>query len=118
MRTTRGKPTLDQIVRGDKDTGEILAKALAAESRVDRWTHGFHTYPAGLHPDAARDLIAHVQPKSVFDPFCGGGTVLVEARAAGCRSWGTDVSPTAVRVSHMRTRTQLEEARLAFLGTL
>ena len=51
---------------------------MQALEQADRVTHGFHTYPAGLNPDAARDLLALFPGDSLHDPFCGGGTVLVE----------------------------------------
>ncbi len=72
------------------------------DGAVDRATHGFHTYPARMHPDAAAAIIAAC-PGHVHDPFCGGGTVLVEALLAGRSSTGTDASPIAVLVSGART---------------
>ena len=103
MRTTRGKPTYDRVLLGDRQLAEAMADALALEERRDRYTHGFHAYPAGLHPDAARDLVALFPGESVLDPFCGGGTVLVEAIAAGRRAVGRDLSTTALRVARART---------------
>jgi SAM-dependent methyltransferase len=50
----------------------------------------------------------------VLDPFCGGGTVLVEARVAGRRAYGCDVSPVAVRVARARCATP-DDARLQAL---
>ncbi len=102
-RTTRGKPTLETVLTGHTATAGALAAALGAEEREDRLTHGFHTYPAGLHPDAARDLLAALPGDSVLDPFCGGGTVLVEAMVAGRTAFGRDLSPTALRAARART---------------
>jgi len=82
-----------------------LAAALEQSGESTRYTNLFHTYPAALHADAARDLLAQFPSRFVLDPFCGGGTVLVEARAAGRRALGCDVSPVAVRVSRARTAT-------------
>ncbi|MFM2162228.1 MAG: hypothetical protein RLZZ383_1740, partial [Pseudomonadota bacterium] len=78
-RDTTGKPTLDQDLRGDAALAAAAAGALGAVAPPERWMHGVHTWPAGLHADAARDLLAMVPAGAVFDPFCGGGTVLVEA---------------------------------------
>ena len=103
MRNTIGKPTLDQKSRGEKDCARVLAAALAHVERNDRHTHGFHTYPAGLHPEAARGLVRALPPGSVLDPFCGGGTVLVEAMLDGRDGFGTDLSETAVLVTRTRT---------------
>jgi len=68
---------------------------------VDRSTHRFHAYPARMHPDAAEALIAEC-PGPVHDPFCGGGTVLVEAMLAGRPGTGSDLSPIAVLASKAR----------------
>lgn len=87
---------------GDPALAEALAHAIAAEGRVERATHGFHTYPANMHPDAAAAVIAAC-PGPVYDPFCGGGTVLVEARLAGRPTAGADLSPIAVLVARART---------------
>ncbi len=108
-RTTKGKPTFQRVLLGDRALAEQLQSALAAEERPERYTHGFHTYPASLHPDAARDLIALFGGDSLLDPFCGGGTVLVEGRAAGLVTFGRDLSPTAIRVSRARTATPSDE---------
>lgn len=87
---------------GDAALAEVLAGALAAEGRVSRATHGFHTYPANMHPDGARAIIAAC-PGPVYDPFCGGGTVLVEALLARRPTAGADLSPIAALVARART---------------
>ncbi len=103
MRTTTGKPTLDRILLGDLPLAEAMAAALGVEEGEQRLTHGFHTYPAGLHADAARDLLALFPSRSLLDPFCGGGTVLVEGLVSGRRTVGNDLNPTALRVARART---------------
>ncbi len=90
---------------GDADLARALSAALAQSGETARYTNLFHTYPAALHADAARDLLALFPSERVLDPFCGGGTVLVEARAAGRRSFGCDISPVAVRVARARCAT-------------
>src|SRR5690606_17133597 len=69
----------------------------------DRLTHGFHAYPAGLHADAAAALLALLPEGRVLDPFCGGGTVLVEAMVAGREGEGRDLSDVALLVATART---------------
>ncbi len=83
---------------------------------ADRWTHGFHTWPAGLDPDAAALLVRSLPDGPVADPFCGGGTLLVEALAAGRPALGWDLAPVAVRVSRVRTRLVDEPTLTAFRG--
>jgi DNA modification methylase len=66
--------------------------------------HGFHSYPARLHPETARRLVADLSPAggTVLDPFCGSGTVLVEARLLGRRAVGVDLSPLAVALAGLK----------------
>ena len=113
-RTARRAEFLASASRGDAELGRALRDALAHESATERYTHLFHTYPAALHADAARDLLALFPGASVLDPFCGGGTVLVEARVAGRRALGCDVSPVAVRVARARCAAP-DEATLSAL---
>lgn len=117
MRTTEGKATLGIRTAGEPELADTLATALAARERTDRVTHGFHTYPAGLHPDAARDLLAALPGDRVLDPFCGGGTVLVEALLAGRTALGRDLGPVAVLVSRVRTARTDERLRTLLRST-
>lgn len=66
-------------------------------------THGFHTWPAGIPPSSAGILVDLLPPGPVGDPFCGGGTVLVEAMIRGRPAVGGDLSPLAIRVARART---------------
>lgn len=80
-------------------------------------TNGRFHYPAGMQPAAALALLRRVhRPREpVMDPFCGGGTVLVEARRCGRAAFGCDVSPLAAFVASMQAAPpgegHLEEAR-------
>jgi len=104
MGSRRAGPPIASSVRrtGDGALSELLAEALVMDGLVERATHGFHTYPARMHPDAAAALI-QACPGPVHDPFCGGGTVLVEGLLAGRMATGMDASPIAVLVSQART---------------
>src|SRR5580658_102145 len=68
--------------------------------------HGFHTYPARMHPATAARLIEAFSPMGsrVHDPFCGSGTVLVEAMLLGRAALGTDLNPVAVRLATTKTK--------------
>ncbi|HJN73193.1 MAG TPA: hypothetical protein QGF58_04575 [Myxococcota bacterium] len=102
MKTSGWLPVSDIEVQGDPALAEALAEALSQAGSWDRLTHGFHTYPAGMHPQCARILV-ELSQGPVHDPFCGGGTTLVEALAAGRRTSGADLSPVAVMVAAGRT---------------
>jgi hypothetical protein len=103
---------------GDPHVAEGLARALSvepapeprgresSEDDPDRThVHGFHTYPARMHPATAAGLVRVVAPDGarVLDPFCGSGTVLVEAMLAGRAARGTDLNPLAVRLARLKT---------------
>jgi SAM-dependent methyltransferase len=94
-------------------SAEVLVAALRAPRRdhdvAESLTHPFHGYPARLHPATARVLIELVGQGAgdapVVDPFCGSGTALVEARAAGRAAVGVDLNPLAVLVARAKTWT-------------
>jgi hypothetical protein len=79
--------------------------------------HGFHAYPARLHPTLARRLIELLAPAEgvVLDPFCGSGTVLVEARLAGRRGLGFDLNPLAIALALLKSQQLHEREREAIL---
>ncbi|MBC7174598.1 MAG: hypothetical protein H5U40_19285, partial [Polyangiaceae bacterium] len=87
-------------VRGNAREAEplVLAFERAAEEPFDTLTHGFHTYPARMHPAIARSLIRNLTRPGgrVLDPFCGSGTVVIEALVAERMGVGLDLSPLAV----------------------
>ncbi|HJL04154.1 MAG TPA: DNA methyltransferase [Polyangiaceae bacterium LLY-WYZ-15_(1-7)] len=105
--------------RGEPEVAEKLARALAAsEEDADTLTHGFHSYPARMHPAIARELLADFDGAPVLDPFCGSGTVLVEARRAGRRAYGVDLNPVGLRVAEVKVSWRDAEARARFSALL
>jgi DNA modification methylase len=99
----RRGPPVPQAVRrhGDPALSGPMAEALAQAGHAERCTHGFHTYPAAMHPDMAAQIIGLCEGP-VHDPFCGGGTVLIEAKLAGRQTSGSDLSPVAALVAEAR----------------
>ena len=84
------------------------------EIKTQEFTHGLHQYPARMHPEIAKRLIAEYAPKKsdlIFDPFMGSGTVLVEAMLHGNNSIGIDLNPFAVLLSKVKT-TPLDTKKL------
>ena len=101
-RTPGWRPIEQLRSSGPPRIAEVLARALSREGRDDRVTHGFHTYPAGVHPAAVADLLELMSGERLLDPFCGGGTTLVEGLLGGWEVLGADLSPVAGLVAATR----------------
>ncbi len=104
---------------GDRASAEALRRALDVgpdEEAHRAHVHGFHTYAARMHPVTAARLVEAFAPARgvVFDPFCGSGTVLVEAMLHGRDAIGTDLNPLAVHLARQKTRPR-EDAELEAL---
>jgi 16S rRNA G966 N2-methylase RsmD len=101
---------------GDPELAAILAAALAAPAEhpeiAESLTHRAHSYPARMHPATARSVIGELAPSALLDPFCGSGTILVEAAAAQIRSVGIDANPLAARIARTKCwRTSRDQRR-------
>jgi 16S rRNA G966 N2-methylase RsmD len=91
---------------GDETAGRALAALFKVQAeRARALTHGFHSYAGRMHPTMARGAIERwsAPGQRVLDPFCGSGTVLVEAMALGRACYGIDASPLAVMIAQVRT---------------
>ncbi|HMJ10960.1 MAG TPA: DNA methyltransferase [Polyangiaceae bacterium] len=108
-------------VSGD-DPREVatLKHALAVhpgEEHTLEHVHGFHSYPARLHPATAARLIEGLTAHgdTLLDPFCGSGTTLVEGRLLGRKTLGVDANPLAVELSLLKSRSTSAAERAAWL---
>ena len=109
---------------GDERASELLAHAVdvaptAEADAPDRaHVHGFHAYPARAHPVTARRLVEAFAPANglVLDPFCGSGTVLIEAMLAGRNALGSDLNPLAVMLARAKTHPRKPEALAALVA--
>ncbi len=80
---------------------------LPALNGTDRYTHLLHPYPAKLlvhipYLFLSNELLS-VPGDAVLDPFCGSGTVLLEAQLAGRRAYGVDPNPLARLIAQVKT---------------
>lgn len=76
------------------------------DKSTKEYTHALHLYPARMHPEIAKRLIAKYAPNRadvVFDPFMGSGGVLLEGILHGNHSIGIDINPFAVLLSKVKT---------------
>jgi hypothetical protein len=118
------RPTSSELWPGlsdaliDKLLGQyrVDGQAVAVDVRRDvewvnlgeRLTHSLHPYPARLirHiPVLMLHCTRYSMPGDlVVDPFCGSGTVLLEALVAGRRAVGADANPLARLISAVKVR--------------
>ncbi len=82
-----------------------VIEAVLHQGQVDEAPHNHYKYPARCSPIYARELIKHFskQNETVIDPFCGGGTTLIEALLLGRSSVGFDISSLAIFLTRVRT---------------
>jgi DNA modification methylase len=82
-----------------------VINAVMTHERVEGAPHDFYRYPARFSPIFAREVIkAYTTPgEVVIDPFCGGGTTLLEAMSLGRRGAGVDVSTLATFIARTKT---------------
>lgn len=69
-------------------------------------THWIYPYKGKFHPQMIRALLNIIGVKegdTVLDPFCGSGTVALEAQLLGINFIGFDISPLCVIQSKVKT---------------
>ena len=76
-----------------------------AVGRRDYATHMIHWYPAKMFhriPSVFLDTIELPNKAKILDPFCGSGTVLLEANLRGHDAIGLDINPLARLISRVK----------------
>ncbi|MFN3650290.1 MAG: DNA methyltransferase [Armatimonadota bacterium] len=102
---------------------EVNFRTLVGAIPIHDLTHSICPYPARLLRQIPRFFL-HCEQLStrdtvVVDPFCGSGTVLVEAVAAGKQAWGIDKNPFARLLSQVKTtHVDCQAANAAALAVL
>lgn len=88
-----------------RSSAVVRPRRLTVSGEVERLTHYLFRFPAKFHPPVVRALLErYTRPgEVVLDPFCGSGTLLVEAAISGRSSIGSDVDPIAVLVAQAKT---------------
>jgi DNA modification methylase len=113
-RTQRVRDTSDilgairQRFQSSGESVEVDFRSLVPWVRVgDQLTHQLHPYPAKLLPHIAHFFLnaQSLQRKNnvVLDPFCGSGTVALEASIAGYSALIADANPLALLISRVKT---------------
>lgn len=82
----------------------IVNQLLVPTEEWARLTHYLFRYPAKFHPPVVAALLERYSEagETVLDPFCGSGTLMVEALRLGRGAVGVDVDPVAVAVSRVK----------------
>ena len=77
-----------------------------AVGRRDFATHWIHWYPAKMFHRIPADILDTVELPpiaTIVDPYCGSGTVLLEANVRGHDAVGIDINPLARLISRVKT---------------
>jgi putative DNA methylase len=87
-----------ELVQWENSNDErVLSRARWYIARSLAWGRGEEP-PPEKNPEAVRHyLLEHAPP--VYDPFCGGGSIPLEAQRLGLRAYGSDLNPVAVMIS-------------------
>ncbi|WP_426572201.1 TRM11 family SAM-dependent methyltransferase [Aquihabitans sp. McL0605] len=97
---------------------------ILAHTPAPKLTHYLFRYPAKFHPPVARALIERYSEPggTIYDPFIGSGTLLVEAASAGRNGIGSDIDPLAVAIAQVKTHVfrpaQLRQSAAALTAAL
>ncbi|MEH2258877.1 DUF1156 domain-containing protein [Nostoc sp.] len=95
---TRGKST--QSVRGlvswdDITNNSVVEEAQREIARCIAWERG--DKPPTQPEEVTEYLSKHAPP--IYDPFCGGGSIPLEAQRLGLEAHGSDINPVAVLIT-------------------
>ncbi len=114
-----GKVLIELGNARDQDLLKLALEVRSDDPALMSHVHGFHAYPARLHPVTARRLLTGLTRPGdcVLDPFCGSGTVLVEALLQGRVAFGLDANPLSVMLaSYKLKRTTLADRESLLAG--
>jgi len=79
------------------------------------YTHIYHDYPARMIPQIPRQLLTILgteERQTLFDPYCGSGSTLVEGLMKGLNVIGTDINPLAKLISDAKTEYTIDPNNL------
>jgi len=88
--------------------------AECGRKETNKWTHGYHRYPAKFIPQIVERLFDEYITEDeahINDPFYGSGTTIVSAIARGYRASGTDING----IAHLMTKVKATPIEPAYL---
>lgn len=91
----------------DGEPLDVKVRQIVGPLPANELTHGIFPYPARLVRHIPRFFLGARQVTEaadfIVDPFCGSGTVLLEAQRYGYETYGFDQNPLAVLISQVKT---------------
>ena len=71
----------------------------------DIYTHRIHSYPGKILPQIVEFFInaSYLDEKVILDPFCGSGTIALQASLKGFQTYTADVNPFAQLLTYTKT---------------
>ena len=91
----RGLVSWDDIKTDETGTSAIIEAAQKEIARCLAWNRGDEP---PTEPEAVRKYLQEYAPP-VYDPFCGGGSIPLEAQRLGIEAHGSDLNPVAVLIT-------------------
>lgn len=87
--------------------------ALQKRHSSEYYTNNIHKYPAKMIMKIPSVVIPYLSSEQdlILDPFCGSGTVLLEAKLKNRKAVGLDINPLAALISKVKTK-QLDRRAL------
>jgi DNA modification methylase len=78
---------------------EFGGSYIIAQANPNTYTHSFFKYPCRFIPEiprwAIQKYLTGVESASVFDPFAGSGTTLLESVINDYEAYGTEIDPSS-----------------------
>ena len=95
-----------KTINGDYSDYYYLQKYNQTKSVNQYITHWIYPYKGKFHPQMIRALMNIIKiqnGETLFDPFVGSGTAVLEAQILGVDAIGLDISPLCVLISKVKT---------------
>ncbi|MDI6752565.1 MAG: hypothetical protein QME07_06955 [bacterium] len=95
-----------KTINGDYSDYYYLQRYNQTKSVNQYLTHWIYPYKGKFHPQMIRALMNIIKiqnDETLFDPFVGSGTAVLEAQILGVNATGLDISPLCVLISKVKT---------------